>query len=406
MAKKEVSLVFLNDDNTRNCEWTVVVEDSGSISVYKDGTLEKNSKDALRGIADYIGFNYDEGWNTRQFGSKLVDHVKEESAKDAKEEDLKDCIKITPETIIDDIYIAFTLKYPHLHIRFLTKSGQMDYLVDSSKTVAEIRRDFNQEYGKNYTTESGVISIQGDRVIEDLWDDFKKFGLPTAWVCGYVDEEAEPHGQERTLSFAESNGASLGDAEYMIAGERQIDKTGNFIDKEVKKKVTLSFWGEELEYETFTNDGEDSDFWEAYLWVDQILSIIVNDDEEDDIYAEYYDEINSSIKKLSIESVELPENVVGIRRHENKASYECEIEITGEFDPSKLRLNVAESEFIIGKEKISTDGDLLLRSITYDDKEYNLEFIESRGMGSDMIWGIDPEEDDDENESDDDEEDN
>ncbi len=93
MAKKEISVVFLNDDNTRNCEWTVVVEDSGSISVYKDGKLEKNSKDALRGIADYIGFNYDEGWNTRQFGSKLVDYMNEEAAKDAKKSSKADTSK-------------------------------------------------------------------------------------------------------------------------------------------------------------------------------------------------------------------------------------------------------------------------------------------------------------------------
>ncbi len=88
-----MSVVFINDDNTRNCEWTVVVEDSGSISVYKDGKLEKNSKDALRGIADYIGFNYDEGWNTRQFGSKLVDYMNEEAAKDAKKSSKADTSK-------------------------------------------------------------------------------------------------------------------------------------------------------------------------------------------------------------------------------------------------------------------------------------------------------------------------
>ena len=48
------------------------------IRVKEDGGIESyrtydNTKAALREIAEKIGFSYDPEWNTRQFGSKLVD---------------------------------------------------------------------------------------------------------------------------------------------------------------------------------------------------------------------------------------------------------------------------------------------------------------------------------------------
>lgn len=47
---------------------------SGSIETYR--TFD-NTKGALREIADSIGFAYDPDWNTRQFGSKIVDYINE-----------------------------------------------------------------------------------------------------------------------------------------------------------------------------------------------------------------------------------------------------------------------------------------------------------------------------------------
>lgn len=51
-------------------EYGVRVLDSGSIESFK---LYANTKGALREIAEAVGFDYDENWNTRQFGSKLID---------------------------------------------------------------------------------------------------------------------------------------------------------------------------------------------------------------------------------------------------------------------------------------------------------------------------------------------
>ena len=55
-------------------EYVVSVLDSGSIEIYR---IYDNVKGALREIAEKEGFEYDQAWNTRQFGSKLVDFLNE-----------------------------------------------------------------------------------------------------------------------------------------------------------------------------------------------------------------------------------------------------------------------------------------------------------------------------------------
>lgn len=45
------------------------VDEKGSYSIFES---TPSAKSALREIADEIGFEYEEGWNTRSFGSKIV----------------------------------------------------------------------------------------------------------------------------------------------------------------------------------------------------------------------------------------------------------------------------------------------------------------------------------------------
>lgn len=53
-------------------EYTVAEkEDGGIIVLYSPG----NVKETLRNLAQEVGFDYDEGWNTRQLGKKLIDFV-------------------------------------------------------------------------------------------------------------------------------------------------------------------------------------------------------------------------------------------------------------------------------------------------------------------------------------------
>ena len=55
-----------------NGEYMLGVLDNGSIEVYR---VYDNVKGALREIAEKEGFEYDLEWNTRQFGSKLIDFL-------------------------------------------------------------------------------------------------------------------------------------------------------------------------------------------------------------------------------------------------------------------------------------------------------------------------------------------
>ena len=56
-------------------EYVVSVLDNGAIEIYR---IYDNVKGALREIAEKEGFEYDPAWNTRQFGSKLVDFLNEQ----------------------------------------------------------------------------------------------------------------------------------------------------------------------------------------------------------------------------------------------------------------------------------------------------------------------------------------
>ena len=50
--------------------YIVAIYDNKSIDVYN---RYENAKGALRQIADENNFKYDESWNTRQFGKKIID---------------------------------------------------------------------------------------------------------------------------------------------------------------------------------------------------------------------------------------------------------------------------------------------------------------------------------------------
>ncbi|MDY5858391.1 MAG: hypothetical protein SPK09_04085 [Porphyromonas sp.] len=67
MAKKSASIG----------NYSIAQLDSGTIEVRRlsDNSLCDNTIEALREIAQSIGFRYDSDWNTRTFGSKLIDAI-------------------------------------------------------------------------------------------------------------------------------------------------------------------------------------------------------------------------------------------------------------------------------------------------------------------------------------------
>ena len=56
--------------------WTLELAENKSVKIYKNGELCEKTSPALRELAAEVGFTYDPGWNTRQFGSKLFAHLK------------------------------------------------------------------------------------------------------------------------------------------------------------------------------------------------------------------------------------------------------------------------------------------------------------------------------------------
>ena len=82
-SKKQVVVEFLNNDNTKT-EWTIAILEEGTIIVFENGSQTENTKSSLRYIAEYIGFSYDKSWTTRQFGSKLIDHIHSLQEQDVK----------------------------------------------------------------------------------------------------------------------------------------------------------------------------------------------------------------------------------------------------------------------------------------------------------------------------------
>lgn len=73
------------------------------------------------------------------------------------------------------------------------------------------------------------------------------------WVCCHYgdDLEPEPHGDDRTLGFANNDSAS--DEIYMIAGKRKIDTSGNILSKIDSVRIEIEYT--EYEYAPIDEDG-------------------------------------------------------------------------------------------------------------------------------------------------------
>lgn len=75
--------------------WQIDVLEDGKVEVTQYGVFVKNVKDALREISEEVGFAYEENWNTRQFGKKLVDFLlsgNDGTSKNDDEEDSLDAV--------------------------------------------------------------------------------------------------------------------------------------------------------------------------------------------------------------------------------------------------------------------------------------------------------------------------
>ena len=57
-------------------DYIITINDDNSVAVSYQSEECSNAKKALREVSEKVGFDFDPGWTTRQFGSKLVDFLK------------------------------------------------------------------------------------------------------------------------------------------------------------------------------------------------------------------------------------------------------------------------------------------------------------------------------------------
>ena len=206
--------------------------ESHILSLSYDGkTIEPSSVGCSDGDLEQIWSKYDD---------EEDEEIEEEVEEEVEEEDEPVsgvCIEIAPDTLIDDIYVAFTLKYPHLHLRFLSKSGVMSSVIDSSMTVKDVR----SMLGVDPKYSSGKVSIAENRVIRDICNDFNQYGIGDTWICCHYGEDLdpEPHDSDNTVQAAEEISAPE-DAPYMIAGQRKITVEGVVVEEPSEPSMSLS----------------------------------------------------------------------------------------------------------------------------------------------------------------------
>ena len=183
-----------------------------------------------------------------------------------------------------------------------------------------------------------------------------------------------------------------------------IDKTKE-VQSTKKNKVLIELIGVENEYLAIYPNGD----WGSSSFAgikEDLESILIND-------VELSEEECKKIKINNCPNITYSfdhetDEVVGITCSCGSGGYYCEIEIDGEFDIEKLELNMYYPQFKVNDEVVFTESCIkLCGSISYDGVKYFLEYGSSNSNGTDLVWGIDPNDDewDDEWEEEDDDDD-
>ena len=162
------------------------------------------------------------------------------------------------------------------------------------------------------------------------------------------------------------------------------------------KTIVLTFSGSEFEYAPLDEFAEDGDTIGALACEDSCdIEIYVDDEDIYDLVDDEDFEVAVCEKAPVIHNFD--PSTKAIRLYDNETTYSCELEIDEEFDASKLVLNVHKIQFQVGDKVIKKYGNQMLCGIEYDGVEYELEWDgNSENGGSEIIWGVDPDEVEDE----------
>ena len=156
--------------------------------------------------------------------------------------------------------------------------------------------------------------------------------------------------------------------------------------KPKKRAISLCFTGTEYEYEVIRKNGDSIRF--GGVSCDSIEDVEISTDDKV-IDNKRNTNHNCDINRLTAKRIDLSDDVVCVRRLENKSSYSCNIEVEKKFDPKKLVINLGCTELVVGDDTITTE--VAISSITYDDIEYDVEYDGSENCSIEVIWGSEPE---------------
>ena len=116
-------------------KYVITREDNGSVAVTKGGELQSNSKAALKEIAEKVGFEVEDKWNSQQLGVKLIAYMEknnlvasdaieakvEGSAAEVANAKVKVYGKAQNRTVLG-IAHAYMIMYPHAKLEDLRKA--------------------------------------------------------------------------------------------------------------------------------------------------------------------------------------------------------------------------------------------------------------------------------------------
>ena len=84
-------------------DYVITIEESGAVKVSLNGSEYKNTKAALRDIAEEINFQFDTNWNTQHFGKKLAEHI---STHDFS---LNNSLSTRTEIVLNKMFVGYYL---------------------------------------------------------------------------------------------------------------------------------------------------------------------------------------------------------------------------------------------------------------------------------------------------------
>ena len=137
-------------------DYIITINDDNSVAVSFQSEECSNAKKALREVSEKVGFAFDAGWTTRQFGTKLVDFLNSQGVTITKRD-------ISDKSISKKNHVVITLDIAEHEYMAFDSEGEMvgceshcfngdegfynlQVIVDGKSLDEEVIEDFNNDY--------------------------------------------------------------------------------------------------------------------------------------------------------------------------------------------------------------------------------------------------------------------